>query len=701
MAQLEAARGIEFDRLFLDFMIQHHEGALTMVEELLESQGAAQEPTIFAFTSEVLADQSAEISRMASMLGGLSDDPRVGLAPGFLDAEIAISNMELVAALPKPPGFFDPDNPSGLPVPPEREESEEPESGSAEGNAANGAAESQQSPEAAHGGAHHAAPTGDAASSPTAQNTPPRRSSRLLSFANSDLAFANDMVFEGSFHGFNTYNVEDPSEPRLLASIVCPGGQGDVSVVGNLLIMSAQETRGRLDCGLQGVAEKVSEERFRGVRIFDISDVGNPIQVAAVQTCRGSHTHSVMTDPDDEGNVYVINSGTSSPRPGEELEGCSDKSPGDDPNTSLFSIDIIKIPMDRPSEARIVSSPRIFADLETGDIAGLWMGGDHGPGTQKTRPTNRCHDITVYGELGIAGGACSGNGILLDVANPEEPTRLDEVVDPGFAFWHSATFNNDGTKVIFTDEWGGGTRPRCRAFDPQTWGANAIFDIVEGKLEFRSYFKMPAPQTDTENCVAHNGSLVPVPGRDIMVQAWYQGGISVFDFTDSANPVEIAYFDRGPIDADTLITAGHWSAYWYNGFIYGTEIARGLDILRLQPSEYLTQNELDAAALVRPEVVNPQQQKRIVWPAEPVVARAYLDQLGRSEALPADRTAAITEALDRAERSLGRGGSNAEVASALDDLASRLGDVAANSRQDRARVESLGETLREIASRLR
>ena len=408
-----------------------------------------------------------------------------------------------------------------------------------------------------------------------------------------------------------------------------------------------------------------------------------------------------MTDPDDEGNVYVVNSGTSSPRPGEELEGCSDESPGDDPNTSLFSIDIIKIPIDNPSEARIVSSPRIFADLETGDIAGLWKGGDHGPGTQKTRATNRCHDITVFAELGIAGGACSGNGILLDVSDPENPVRTDEVVDKGFAFWHSATFNNDGTKIIFTDEWGGGTRPRCRAFDPQNWGANAVFDITGGKLEFRSYFKMPAPQTDTENCVAHNGSLVPVPGRDIMVQAWYQGGISVFDFTDSANPIEIAYFDRGPIDAETLITGGHWSAYWYNGFIYGTEIARGLDILKLTPSEFLTRNELDAAALVRPEVVNVQQQKRVEWPAEPVVALAYLDQLGRSNALPGDQASALTAALDRAESALRGGGSSARVASELTELAAELEQVEPSGRRDRARVESLVETLDGIASRLR
>ena len=213
--------------------------------------------------------------------------------------------------------------------------------------------------------------------------------------------------------------------------------------------------------------------------------------------------------------------------------------------------------------------------------------------------TNQCHDITVFPEIGLAAGACSGNGILLDICDPVNPVRLDQVVDKNFAYWHSATFNNDGTKVIFTDEWGGGTRPRCRATDLPTWGADAIFDIVDRKLRFEGYYKMPAPQTEQENCVAHNGSLIPVPGRDIMVQAWYQGGVSVFDFTDSANPVEIAFFDRGPIDAKQLVSGGYWSTYWYNGHIYGAEIARGIDVFRLKPSEHLSQNEIDAATLVR------------------------------------------------------------------------------------------------------
>ncbi|MGB0361367.1 MAG: LVIVD repeat-containing protein, partial [Endozoicomonas sp.] len=292
----------------------------------------------------------------------------------------------------------------------------------------------------------------------------------------------------------------------------------------------------------------------------------------------------------------VYNSGTAGVRENDELPGCFDESPGDE-RTALFRIDVIEIPVADPSKSRIVSSPAVFADEETGRLAGLWRGGDHGDDTQETRMTNQCHDITVFPELKIAGGACSGNGILFDISDPYNPTRIDEVVDEGFAYWHSATFNNDGTKVLYTDEWGGGSRPRCRSHDKPTWGANAIYDIVDGELQYRSHFKIPAPQVDEENCVAHNGSIIPVPGRDIFVQAWYQGGISVIDFTDSANPVEIAFFDRGPISDEHLITGGFWSAYWYNGKIYGTEIVRGLDVLALTPSDYLSANEIAAAGL--------------------------------------------------------------------------------------------------------
>lgn len=695
MTQLEAAEGAAFDSLYLQLMIKHHKGALTMVEELLDQPGSAQDSVLFAFTSDVTADQASEIDRMNAMLAGFSPDPRVNLKPGFEDAGEASLNMMLVASLPKPDGFFDPKNPSGLPL---RKESEEEETLQPD-------TDDQPAKES------DAQTVGDSAVSnlaetPTAEeeedeNSEPRPG--LLNFANTDLLFADDVLVAGNYHGFNAYDISNPRAPELLSSVVCPGGQGDVSIVGDLLIMSVEQTRGRMDCGLQGVAEPESEERFRGIRLFDVSDFRMPVQVGAVQTCRGSHTHTVVTDPDDEGNIYVYGSGTSSVRPGEELDGCYDESPFENPESALFRIDVIQIPLNDPMNASVVNRPFIFSDPESGVAAGLWEGGDHGPGTQETRQTNQCHDITAYPEIGLAAGACSGNGILLDISDPVNPIRIDEVIDAGFAYWHSATFNNDGTKVLFTDEWGGGSRPRCRASDPLDWGADAFYDIVDKKMQFRSHFKMPAPQTDTENCVAHNGSLVPVPGRDIFVQAWYQGGISVIDFTDSSNPTEIAFFDRGPIDEEKLITGGYWSAYWFGGLIYGTEIARGLDVFALTPSDFLTENEIAAASLRSAgDVVNAQQQARHVWPAEPVVAKAYLDQLIRSEVIVQSQVDEINETLARAEQSLVAGNNNRRVARDLDSLADTLSRlVAENNGLTGSRYAQLASTIEGIAERLR
>jgi hypothetical protein len=587
-------------------------------------------------------------------------DPRVGLKAGLHDAGEAIRGLERVASLSNPSGFFDPKQPAGAPTPPEAPPNAPP---------------------------------------PDPNAPPDPRFANMLAFANSDLAFSGTHLFMGSFHGFNTFDIERPTKPKLAASIVCPGGQGDVSVHGNLLFMSVEQTRGRLDCGTQGVSTPVSTERFRGVRIFDITDLARPKQVAAVQTCRGSHTHTLVTDPKDPATIYVYGSGTSSVRSGEELTGCA-KEP-EDPNTALFSIDVIKVPIASPDKAAIVNRPRIFADPETGKFAGLQQGGDRGPGTQPARETNQCHDITVFPEVGLAAGACSGNGILLDISDPVHPTRLDAAADKNFAYWHSATFNNDGTKVIFTDEWGGGTRPRCRATDPPTWGADAIFDIVDRKLQFRGYFKLPAAQTETENCVAHNGSLVPVPGRDIMVQAWYQGGLSMFDFTDPAHAVEIAYFDRGPVDAKTLITAGFWSTYWYNGAIYGSEIARGVDVFRLKPTEHMSQNEIDAAMQVRSEEVNTQLQTKVSWPASTPVALAYVDQLTRSKSIQPDRARAVRTALEHAD---GLHDQKASLAAAdqLNTMARQFdADAASTKGVDAARMQALATVLKGRALKLR
>ena len=578
LKELENSKSTDFDRLFLQLMIAHHDGALEMVKDLKKFSGAAYDPILNEFVSDLVNDQGVEIERMNTIAVGLSDDPRSGLAHGLYTADEAILNLELIASLRKPTGFYDPTNPTG--------KGSEDLTEDNEGKTTAEISRSLRSP--------------------------------MLSFSNTDMAFRDDLLVAGSYHGFNMYKIDSNGIPNLISSIVCPGGQGDVSIVGDILIMSVEENRSRIDCGLEGVSRDASPERFRGIRIFDISNLERPKQVGAVQTCRGSHTHSVVDGPTADGKIIVYNSGTGGVRDDEEMEECIGNIAGDQ-RTALFRIDVIEIPVADPSKSRIVSSPAVFADPETGSLAGLWRGGDHGDDTQDTRRTDQCHDITVFPSAKIAAGACSGNGILFDISDPYNPKRLDVVTDIGFAYWHSATFNNDGTKVIFTDEWGGGGRARCRAWDPLDWGADAIYDIVDNKLEFRSHYKMPAPQMETENCVAHNGSIIPIPNRDIFVQAWYQGGLSIMDFTDSSNPIEIAYFDRGPILKDLLISGGYWSTYYYEGYIYGTEIKRGLDVFKLLPSEYLSKEEIAAAENAYPaqgpRVFNPQQQVPLVWPS--------------------------------------------------------------------------------------
>jgi hypothetical protein len=486
-----------------------------------------------------------------------------------------------------------------------------------------------------------------------------------MTFSNSDLAFGHNRVVTGGYHGFSVYDISDHDHPKLSFSVVCPGGQGDVSIYGNLVFVSVEQNGARVDCGTNGTQQPphsdtppkegakppyiVDKDRFKGLRIFDISDPGNPRQVAAVQTCRGSHTNTLIPDPRDPRVLYVYVSSTAAVRPAEELAGCSDGEPDANPETSLYSIDIIKVPLDAPQNAAIVSHPRLFTDPSTGAINGLWKKGYHGPGSQKTFTTDMCHDITAFPELGIAAGACAGNGLLLDISDPTRPARIDAVTDPNFIFWHTAIFSNDGSKVVFTDEWSSGIAPRCRQSDPPKWGADLIFSIHDRKLVPRAYYKLPGVQGDTENCVAHNGGIIPVPGRDILVQGWYSGGTSVMDFTDPAHPQEIAYFDRGPVNAKEVFLAGHWAAYWYNGRIYSAEIARGLDVLKLKPSTFLTRNEIAAAELVAVDEYNAQSQHRIQWPDSPVVARAYLDQLIRANAIQPSRAAAVTRALDQLE----------------------------------------------------
>jgi LVIVD repeat-containing protein len=524
---------------------------------------------------------------------------------------------------------------------------------------------------------------------------------------NSDLAFSGKYAIQGNYAGYQVWDISNPSKVTLYAEKFCPGSQSDVSVYHNLLFESGEATSARVDCGKEGVKDTVSHERFRGVRIWDIADIAHPKLVTNVQTCRGSHTHTVVSSPNDQQNIYVYVSGSAPVRSAQELPGCSAQNPEDDPNSELFRIEVIQVPLSNPASAHVVAKPAILADLgavtkhaETpADQAAAaaraaargGSGRPRGPAGPPRGPV-QCHDITVYPAIGLAGGACAGYGVLLDIRDPAHPKRVSAVADSNFSFWHSATFNNDGSKVLFSDEWGGGSAPRCRSTDKPEWGADAIFTLTNGKMEFKNYYKLPAAQTSEENCVAHNGSLIPIPGRDVMVQAWYQGGLSVFDWTDAAHPKEIAYFDRGPMDASKLVMAGSWSAYWYNGHIVSSEISRGLDIFELQPSAFISQNELDAAKTVHYSELNPQDQPKMVWPATFSLAKAYVDQLVRDNGLPAARTTAIMTALNAAEKANGSARSNA-----LTLLSTQL-ESEANGATDANKVRLLTATVRDLAS---
>jgi hypothetical protein len=593
-----------------------------------------------------------------------ADDPRTGLAGGLYDAGSAISGLQLVMTSPKP-GVFGPDMDSinkanAAPIPPP------PAPG--------------DSPAARFGGGGPRANYGQ---------------------TNSDLGFSGKYLFQGNYYGINIYDISDPTKMTLKTSIVCPGGQGDVSVFGHLLFMSV-ETSGRTDCGIPPapaapppglapaaagaarargpVAQVADPNRGRGVRIFDISDIANPKQVAMVQTCRGSHTHTLLTKTADKGYIYFYVAGSAGVRPAEELAGCV--AGPDDPNTAVFTIVIVKVPLAHPELAKVVNSPYIFADPKSGSINGLWQGGTHGENTETTSATRGCHDLTMFESLDLLAGACSGNGILLSIKDPEHPTRLDAITDGNFAFWHSANFSNDGKTVLFTDEWGGGGAPHCRLADPMAWGGDAIFKIVNDKLVLSSYYKMPAIQEENKNCVAHNGSLIPVPGRNILVQSWYQGGISMFDFTDPDHPYEIGYFTRGPIGKDgRRASGGDWSSYYYNGYIYGSEMARGTDVLKLVPSKFLTQNEIDAAAQVKLAELNVQDQPHIDYPKNFVTAKAYVDQLVRDDALTLEKGAAIDLAMDgKKSREL------KTAASSLKTQAAMLNGVDADRMQKLAEI---------------
>ena len=527
----------------------------------------------------------------------------------------------------------------------------------------------------------------------------------------SDLAFTGHYVVQGNFSGFQIWDISGPRRPRVVTPYICGGVQGDVSVYQNLLFVSVEGAEGRLDCGLTGVKDSVSTERFRGIRIFNISDIVHPKQIADVQTCRGSHTNTVVTDPHDSANVYIYVSAMAPTRSATELAGCSDVAPEDEPNTQRFRIDVIQVPLAHPEQARIVSRPALLADLAPYARHEEYAADSAEAGERNlmraTRPSPQgeraarlsplgpiatvCHDITAYPDVGLAGGACIGYGLLIDIHDPAHPRRIAAAADSNFFGWHSATFSNDGSQVLFSDEWGGGTLPRCRASDNPHWGADATYGISGDQMTLLGYYKLPVAQPLVKNCVAHNGSLIPIPGRNVMVQAWYQGGVSVFDWTDPASPREIAYFDRGPVDSTKLSPGGTWSAYWYNGYIYSSEITRGLDVLQLQANPLVTQNEIDAAKTVHFDLLNVQDQPRFVWPATFVLARAYLDQLARDDGLATDRRDAIAHDLMTAEKR--RGAARGAV---LTGLATQL-DADASHASDASKVRLLADVVRALS----
>jgi hypothetical protein len=557
-------------------------------------------------------------------------------------------------------------------------------------------------------------------------------SARGLAFINSDLAFKDHYVYQGNFAGFTIWDVKDPAKPVMVAVVPCITAQGDPSIVGNLLFISAEGGGNRNDCAKGGVQNPA--DHMTGVRIYDVSNPAEPKLIKNVQTCKGSHTHTVIPDPKNKDVIYIYVSGSQPARPATELAGCNNGTDPADVNNSLYRLDVIKVPLKHPEQAEVVTGARIFTGLNPAPTsavrreqqaersaqraqaraaqAGATQAGAQPavarPGFDPQTPTGprNCHDVTAYPSLHLLAGACASYGLLVDITNPEKPVRLDAKADTNFSLWHTAVFSNDGSKVVFTDEWGGGTQPMCQATSMMDMGGNTILTIKDHKMTQHAYFKIPSAQTAQENCVSHNGGLVPVPGRDLFVQGWYQGGVDVSDFTDPDHPFEVAFFDRGPVDpppasGDTASPSisrmrgtigGSWGAYYWNGYIYSSELARGFDVLELVPSDKLSANEIAAAKLVRMEEYNPQSQPHYTFPAAFPVVRSYLDQLVRNNGLSSDRTTAIANALDAAEQQTGsaRAKSLTKLAVQVDDDVKRAADP--------QRVKTMAVEIRRLAA---
>lgn len=534
-----------------------------------------------------------------------------------------------------------------------------------------------------------------------------------LTFINSDMAFQGKYVFQGNFSGFMVWDVSNPLKPKQISVYPCVTSQGDPSIYGDLLFISAEGGGNRNDCGKGGV--KDPKDHMAGVRIFDVKDPAHPKLIKNVQTCKGSHTHTIVPSPTDKNVIYLYVSGSQGARPETELAGCKTTDDPADTLNSIFRLDVIKVPLNAPAKAAVVTGARIFTGMMPAPQSAVRAsrGGEGAAPPVPVGPKN-CHDVTAYPAMHLLAGACGSYGLLVDISNPEKPIRLDAVSDTNFSLWHTAVFSNDGKKVVFTDEWGGGTAPNCQARSMIEMGGNTTLTISAGKkYKEHAYFKIPTAQSAQENCVSHNGGIVPIPGRDVMVQGWYQGGIDVIDFSDPDKPFEVGFFDRGSIDPapQQLIDAGppasaagaggggprptiggSWGAYYYNGVVYSSELARGFDVLELTPSDHLSANEIAAAKLVRFDQYNPQSQPKLVWPAAFVVVRSYLDQLVRNTGLAATRTTVINAALAAAEKQTGaaRKASLTKLATAVD------ADVA--GAKDGPRVTMMSDAIKKLAA---
>ena len=543
---------------------------------------------------------------------------------------------------------------------------------------------------------------------------------RGLTFINSDLAFRGNYVYQANFAGFSIWDITDPAKPVMTAVVRCITSQGDPTIYGNLLFLSAEGAGNRKDCGDGGVQDP--KDHMAGVRIFDVSNPKAPKLVKNVETCKGSHTHTLVPSPTNKRIIYLYVSGQQAARPETELAGCKNGTDAADPTNSLYQLDIIKVDLDKPEQATVIPGARIFTGLDGASECRRYCAPVDPRRAQRARPADdflaagprNCHDVTAYPAMNLLAASCSTHSILVDISNPEKPFRINALADTNnFQGRHTAAFSNDGKKLIQTDEWGGGTGPMCQASSMIELGGNTVITLDGTKKQTqRAYFKLPSAQAAEENCVSHNGGIIPVPGRDLYVQGWYQGGISIMDFTSADSAFEVGYFDRGsidpprPVDVPSAAAAGmnpnvrgggnviggSWGAYYWNGLVFSSELDRGMDILELTPSAELTANEIAAAKLVRFEEYNPQSQPKMTWPPAFVVVRSYLDQLVRGQGLASSRTTAIDAALTAAEQQSGAG-----RASALRTLATQV-DRDMSGAKDGARVRAMAGEIRRLAA---